>query len=161
MVFCTYCHRIKLPWTRRFSYPASRRKNVLFEMVFQQAQTLYIFIPFLVLSIIATVIASQSIISGMFSIVYQGITTRIMPMFKVDYTSSKLRSQIFIGSVNWFLLVSVLCIMVKFKESHRLGAAYSLSVAGPMVITGIIMTWIFYLKDKILKGCRLVSRYMC
>jgi len=127
-------------------------KNVLFEMVFQQAQTLYIFIPFLVLSIIATVIASQSMISGTFSIVYQGITTRIMPMFKVDYTSSKLRSQIFIGSVNWFLLVSVLCIMFKFKESYRLGAAYSLSVAGPMVITGIIMTWIFYLKGKILKG---------
>ena len=127
-------------------------KNVLFEMVFQQAQTLYIFIPFLVLSIIATVIASQSMISGTFSIIYQGITTRIMPMFKVDYTSSKLRSQIFIGSVNWFLLVSVLCIMFKFKESHRLGAAYSLSVAGPMVITGIIMTWIFYLKGKILKG---------
>ncbi len=127
-------------------------KNVLFEMVFQQVQTLYIFIPFLVLSIIATVIASQSMISGTFSIVYQGITTRIMPMFKVDYTSSKLRSQIFIGSVNWFLLVSVLCIMVKFKESYRLGAAYSLSVAGPMVITGIIMTWIFYLKGKILQG---------
>ena len=67
-----------------------------------------LYVPFLVLSIIATVIASQSMISGTFSIVYQGITTRIMPMFKVNYTSSELRSQIFIGSVNWFLLVSVL-----------------------------------------------------
>ncbi|MDN3515139.1 MAG: KUP/HAK/KT family potassium transporter [Candidatus Brocadia sp.] len=126
-------------------------KNVLFEMVFQQTQTLYIFIPFLVLSIIATVIASQSMISGTFSIVYQGITTRIMPMFKVDYTSNELRSQIFIGSVNWFLLVSVLCIMSIFRESHNLGAAYSLSVAVPMVITGVMMTWIFYMKGKILK----------
>lgn len=67
-----------------------------------------LYIPFLVLSIIATVIVAQSMISGTFSIVYQGITTRIMPMFKVNYTSSELRSQIFIGSVNWFVLVSVL-----------------------------------------------------
>ncbi|MEB2309895.1 MAG: KUP/HAK/KT family potassium transporter [Candidatus Brocadiaceae bacterium] len=126
-------------------------KNILFEMVFQQTQILYIFIPFLVLSIIATVITSQSMISGMFSVVYQGITTRIMPMFKVDYTSNERKSQIFIGSVNWFLLVSVLCIMSEFRESHNLGAAYSLSVACPMVVTGIIMTWIFYLNGKILK----------
>ncbi len=70
-------------------------KNVLFEMVYHQAQFLYI--PFLVLSIIATVIASQAMISGMFSIVYQGITTRIMPMFKVEYTSEERHSQIYIG----------------------------------------------------------------
>src|SRR5208283_5261766 len=54
-------------------------KNVLFEMVFHQSQVMYI--PFLILSILATVIASQAMISGMFSIVYQGITTRVMPMF--------------------------------------------------------------------------------
>jgi len=54
-------------------------KNVLFEMVFSQAQFLYV--PFLILSISATIIASQAMISGMFSIVYQGITTHIMPLF--------------------------------------------------------------------------------
>ncbi|HHT9129400.1 MAG TPA: KUP/HAK/KT family potassium transporter [Candidatus Brocadiaceae bacterium] len=127
-------------------------KNVLFEMIFQQTQILYIYIPFLILSIIATVIASQSMISGTFSIVYQGITTRIMPMFKIDYTSEEMRSQIYIRSVNWFLLVSVLFIMFAFKESSHLGAAYGLAVAGTMTITGIMMTWIFYLKEKILKG---------
>ncbi|MEB2309894.1 MAG: KUP/HAK/KT family potassium transporter [Candidatus Brocadiaceae bacterium] len=127
-------------------------KNIFFEMIFQQAHIMYIYIPFLVLSITATVIASQSMISGMFSIVYQGITTRIMPMFKVCYTSSELRSQIYIRFVNWFLLVSVLFIMLVFKESHRLGAAYGMAVTGTMVITGIMMTWIFYLKGNILKG---------
>ncbi len=45
-------------------------------------------------------------ISGVFSIVYQGITTRIMPLLKVDYTSTHLKSQIYIGSVNWFLMLS-------------------------------------------------------
>ncbi|MBU4373629.1 MAG: KUP/HAK/KT family potassium transporter [Euryarchaeota archaeon] len=123
--------------------------NVLFEMIYQQAQILYV--PFLILSIIATVIASQAMISGMFSIVYQGITTRVLPMLKVDYMSSKLRSQIYIGSANWFLLFSVLFIMFEFKESHRLAAAYGLAVTGDMVLTGIMMVWIFYLKDKISK----------
>lgn len=121
-------------------------KNVLFEMVNFQANFLYI--PFLLLSVIATVIASQAMISGMFSIVYQGITTRIMPMFKVDYTSEERHSQIYIGFVNWFLLIAVLYIITEFRESSRLAAAYGLAVTGTMTLTGIFMTWIFYLRRQ-------------
>lgn len=121
-------------------------KNILFEMVFSYAKSLYI--PFLLLSISATIIASQAMISGTFSMVYQGITTRLMPMFKVDYTSEERKSQIYIGSVNWFLLFAVLFIMMEFGESSRLAAAYGLAVTGTMVLTGILMTWIFYLKKK-------------
>ncbi len=121
-------------------------KNILFEMMFDQARVIYI--PFLVLSIIATVIASQAMISGMFSIVYQGIQTRVMPMFRVDFTSADLRSQIYIGAVNWFLLISVLFIMFEFRESHRLAAAYGLAVTGTMSLTGIMMTWIFTRKKR-------------
>lgn len=121
-------------------------KNVLFEMAFHYMRSLYV--PFLLLSIAATVIASQAMISGMFSIVYQGITTRIMPIFKVDYTSTERKSQIYIGSVNWFLLFAVLFIMVEFEESSRLAAAYGLAVTGTMTLTGIMMTWIFTLKKK-------------
>ena len=121
-------------------------KNILFEMVFYYAKNLYI--PFLLLSIAATVIASQAMISGTFSMVYQGIITRLMPMFKVDYTSVERKSQIYIGSINWFLLCAVILIIVEFGESHRLAAAYGLAVTGTMVITGILMTMIFYLKKK-------------
>jgi len=128
-------------------YPDAR--NVLFEMIFYQVKVLYV--PFLMLSILATVIASQAMISGMFSIVYQGITTHVLPLFKVDYTSPELRSQIYIGTVNWFLLVAVLFIMVEFQESHRLAAAYGLAVTGTMTLTGIMMTWIFYLKRQWVK----------
>ena len=123
---------------------------VLFEMIYHQADFLYI--PFLILSIIATVIASQAMISGMFSIVYQGITTHIMPLFKIDYTSKELRSQIYIGMINWFLLISVLFIMVEFRESQRLAAAYGLAVTGTMTLTGMMMTWIFYRKGNTLKA---------
>jgi KUP system potassium uptake protein len=121
-------------------------KNILFEMIFHYARHLYI--PFLLLSIAATIIASQAMISGMFSIVYQGITTRVMPMFKVEYTSHERKSQIYIGSVNWFLLLAVLFIMLEFKESSNLAAAYGLAVTGTMTLTGIMMIWIFYVKKN-------------
>jgi KUP system potassium uptake protein len=125
-------------------HPLSR--NILFEMVFHYSKTVYV--PFLLLSIAATIIASQAMISGMFSIVYQGITTRLMPMFKVDYTSVERKSQIYIASVNWFLLIAVLFIMVVFEQSHRLAAAYGLAVTGTMTLTGILMTFIFYKKKR-------------
>ena len=115
--------------------------NILFGMIRQQAAFLYI--PFLLLTICATVIASQALISGVFSIVYQGITTRIMPLLKVDYTSTHLKSQIYISSINWSLLVMVIVIMAVFKSSEHLAAAYGLAVTGTMTITGIMMTMIF------------------
>jgi KUP system potassium uptake protein len=116
-------------------------KNILFGMVRWEAPILYI--PFLLLTVMATVIASQALISGVFSIVYQGITTRIMPLLKVDYTSSHLKSQIYINSVNWFLLVLVIMIMLVFRKSENLAAAYGLAVTGTMTITGVMMVMIF------------------
>ena len=124
-------------------------KNVLFAMIYNQTHFLYV--PFLILSILATIIASQALISAMFSIVYQGINTRIMPMFKVDYTSQELRTQIYIATVNWFLLFFVVMIMFQFRESSNLAAAYGLAVTGTMSITGIMMSWIFFLKKNYLK----------
>jgi len=125
--------------------------NILFGMIFNESFLLYI--PFLILSIIATIIASQAMISGMFSVVYQGINTRLMPMFKVEYTSTEMRSQIYIGFVNWFLLVSVLFIMFQFRESNRLAAAYGLAVTGTMTLTGLMMTAIFYFRNEWFRAC--------
>ncbi len=125
-------------------YPEA--KNILFEMTFHAFRPVYV--PFLLLSVFATIIASQAMISGMFSIVYQGITTRLMPMFKVDYTSVERRSQIYLGAVNWFMLLSVIFIMIEFQESSKLAAAYGLAVTGTMTLTGIMMTWIFAQKQK-------------
>jgi len=129
------------------SHPES--KNILFEMISVHTSILYI--PFLILSICATVIASQAMISGVFSVMYQAINTKISPMFKIDYTSDEMKSQIYIGVVNWALLLSVLFIILQFKESSSLAAAYGLSVTGTMAITGIMMTAIFYLKKETFK----------
>ncbi|MBC8018138.1 MAG: KUP/HAK/KT family potassium transporter [Verrucomicrobia bacterium] len=116
-------------------------KNFLFAMIQSQSPMLYI--PFLILTIMATIIASQAIISGVFSIVYQGITTRLMPMFKVDYTSSHIQSQIYIGAVNWILMVAVIFVMFFFQKSGNLAAAYGMAVTGSMTITAIMMIMVF------------------
>ncbi len=125
-------------------------KNILFTMFFSLTGHFYIIL--LILSIIATIIASQAMISGLFSIVYQGITTRIIPMFKVEFTSSELRSQVYIQFVNWTMLVAVLFIMITFKKSANLASAYGLAVTGDMLITSIFMLTIFYQKKNYIKA---------
>ncbi|MBI4843923.1 MAG: KUP/HAK/KT family potassium transporter [Nitrospirae bacterium] len=120
--------------------------NILFEMAVYYIKILYV--PFLLLSIMATIIASQAMISGMFSVIYQAITVRLMPPLKVGYTSVERKSQIYIASVNWFLLLAVIFIMLEFRASSSLAAAYGLAVTGTMTITGIMMTWIFYIRHK-------------
>lgn len=138
------------------SHPGTR--NILFEMVFSTSQTLYV--PFLLLSIAATIIASQAMISGIFSVVYQGITTRIIPMLRIEYTSIRLRSQIYIDIVNWLLMIAVLLVMIIFRTSNNLTLAYGLAVSGTMTITGILITWIFFKRGevgKFLLGCIVLS----
>jgi KUP system potassium uptake protein len=116
-------------------------KNILFAMI--QSQSAMFYIPFLILTICATIIASQAIISGVFSIVYQGITTRLMPLFKVDYTSRHIQSQIYIGAVNWTLMCAVIFVMLFFQKSGNLAAAYGMAVTGSMTITAIMMIMVF------------------
>jgi len=129
------------------AHPGSQ--NVLFDMVFSEAKLLYI--PFLLLSIAATVIASQAMISGIFSIVYQGITTRILPLLHIEYTSPHLRSQIYIDVVNWMLLFAVLLVILIFQSSNNLTHAYGLAVCGTMMITSIFIVWIFVLRGELVK----------
>lgn len=124
------------------------KTNLLFSMIVSQSKALYI--PFLIVSILATIIASQAMISGLFAIIYQGINTRILPLFKVDYTSEKINSQIYISSANWFLLLFVIVIILVFKESSKLASAYGLAVSGTFTITAIMMGTIFFLRKKYL-----------
>ncbi len=121
--------------------------NILFEMFLSQFRALYI--PFLLLSVLATIIASQAMISGVFSIVYQGITTRILPLMQINFTSTHIRSQIYIGLVSWLLLGAVLLMILIFRSSENLALAYGLAVCGTMTVTGIFLTWIFILRRKV------------
>lgn len=121
-------------------------KLALFEMVFHDLGIFYI--PFLILTVLATIIASQSMISAMFSIVYQGINTHIIPRLKITHTSHKLLSQIYIGFVNWFLFACVILMFLIFKQSSKMAVAYGLAVNVTMTVTALMLTWIYHLKKE-------------
>ncbi len=115
--------------------------NILFAMIKHQAEFLYV--PFLILTLLATIIASQAMISAVFSLVYQGIRTHIFPLMKVKYTSSHIKSQIYVDAVNWGLLASVIVMILVFKGSHNLAAAYGFAVTATMASSTLFMIWIF------------------
>lgn len=121
-------------------------KTTLFEMVFYESPVIYI--PFLILTILASIIASQAMISAMFSIFYQGINTHIMPRLKVDHTSKELSTQIYISFVNWALFVCVILMFLIFKESKHMALAYGLAVNLTMTLTALMLIWIYYLKNE-------------
>jgi KUP system potassium uptake protein len=142
-LMCTYLGQGAFLLENRYA------QNVLFEMILYKLSWLYI--PFLLLSVAATIVASQASISGIFSIIYQAITTRVFPRLYVEYTSSHFRSQIYIPSVNWFLLSCVLFAIVQFRSSLHLASAYGLAASGTMTITALLLTWLFIYKKDTLK----------
>lgn len=121
-------------------------KFVLFEMCLKVFPVLYV--PFLLLALLATIIASQAMISAMFSIVYQCISARILPVLKVKYTSRELASQIYIGTVTWLFYIAVCYIMYLFGSSAKLASAYGLAVTADMSITGIFLISVFFFKKN-------------
>lgn len=132
-----------------YAFEHGNSQNLLFGMIKSQAGFLYI--PFLILALLATIIASQAMISAIFSLVYQGIRTHIMPLMKVKYTSSELKSQIYINAVNWGMLGAVIIIILIFRASENLAAAYGLAVTATMTISAAFMIWIFHSKKDYLK----------
>ena len=120
--------------------------NPVFELMKRQISVFYPL--FVLLAVAATVIASQALISGVFSVIYQGVTTRILPLIKVSYTSTNMKSQIYISSINWALAAAVITMIVMFKRSETLAAAFGLAVTGTMLISGILMTFIFSISGK-------------
>lgn len=86
----------------------------------------------------ATVIASQAVISGTFSITRQGMQLGYIPRLNVLQTSEDQQGQIFIPAVNWALLLAVVALVVGFKSSAHLATAYGIAVTGTMVITSML-----------------------
>ncbi len=125
------------------------KSALLFNLIKSYSDLFYV--PFLILTLLATIIASQAMISAIMSLVYQGINTRIFPMMKIKYTSTELKSQIYIGSVNWILLIAVLFMIFLFKRSENLAAAYGLAVTATMTISATFMIYIFKIKNNKLK----------
>ena len=91
-------------------------------------------VPLIVLSTVATVIASQATITGAFSLTRQAIQLGFLPRFEIQHTSDTLEGQIFIPRINRLMLVGVLILVVAFRSSSALASAYGISVSATMVV---------------------------
>ncbi len=94
----------------------------------------------MILATAATVIASQALISGVFSLTSQAIQLGFAPRTHIVYTSSTAKGQIYVPSVNWALMIACVGLVIAFGSSARLAAAFGLSVTGTMLITTILFS---------------------
>jgi KUP system potassium uptake protein len=94
-------------------------------------------IPMVVLATIATVIASQALISGTFTLVEQAIALNLAPRMLVRHTSQEQKGQVFVPAVNWWLAIGCAILVVGFRSSDRLASAYGLAVACTMLCTSL------------------------
>jgi KUP system potassium uptake protein len=95
-------------------------------------------IPMVVLATAATVIASQAVITGAYSLTSQAIQLGLMPRLEVRHTSAHLVGQIYMPRVNGLLLIGVLLLVVTFRSSSAMASAYGIAVTGTMVVTGMM-----------------------
>jgi len=96
-------------------------------------------LPMVVLATAATVIASQAVISGAYSLTRQAIQLGYIPRMKIEHTSARAMGQIYLPFVNWALFVAVVLLVLGFKSSSALASAYGIAVASTMVITTVLM----------------------
>jgi KUP system potassium uptake protein len=95
-------------------------------------------IPAVILSTLATIIASQAVISGAYSITRQAIQLGFLPRMRIMHTSAEESGQIYIPAINWALLIAVILTVIAFKNSSAIAAAYGIAVTGTMLITSIL-----------------------
>jgi KUP system potassium uptake protein len=101
-------------------------------------------LPLVLLATAATIIASQAVISGAFSVTHQAVQLGFLPRLRTLHTSEKAAGQIYIPAVNWALLAMVLVLVVGFRQSSRLASAYGIAVTGTMLITTLMLAVLLF-----------------
>jgi len=101
-------------------------------------------LPLVGIATAATIIASQAVISGAFSVTHQAVQLGFLPRLKTEHTSEKAAGQIYIPAVNWGLLFMVVVLVLGFRESGRLASAYGIAVTGTMLITTLMLAVLIF-----------------
>lgn len=115
---------------------------------FYQMLPQWALVPMIILATMATVIASQAVITGAFSMARQAVQLNILPRLEILHTSEKTLGQIYMPRVNFILAVVVIALVVGFQKSTNLAAAYGIAVTGNMLVTSILL---FIVMKKIWK----------
>lgn len=111
-------------------------------------------LPLVVLATLATVIASQALITGAYSLTSQAIKLGYLPRLRIDHTSAHHVGQIYVPAVNWVLMAASIGLVIGFRTSSNLAAAYGVGVATDMVITTILLSLV--MRDRWKWGARTV-----
>jgi len=101
-------------------------------------------LPLVILATLATIIASQAVISGAFSVTHQAIQLGFLPRLRTLHTSAKAAGQIYIPAVNWTLLAMIIVLVIGFQESTNLASAYGIAVTGTMLITTMMLGFLLF-----------------
>jgi KUP system potassium uptake protein len=99
-------------------------------------------LPMVVLATAATVIASQAVISGAFSVAHQAVTLGYLPRLRIVHTSAQTEGQIYVPWINWLLLVSVLTLVFAFQTSAALAFAFGMAVTATITITALLFLYV-------------------
>jgi KUP system potassium uptake protein len=101
-------------------------------------------IPLVILATMVTVIASQAVITGAFSIAQQAMSLGLLPRMEITHTSEEEAGQIYVGQINWLILIGVILLVVVFKSSSNLASAYGVAVNTSMVVDSILALIFFW-----------------
>lgn len=101
-------------------------------------------LPLVFVATAATIIASQAVISGAFSVTHQAVQLGFLPRLRTEHTSEKAAGQIYIPAVNWGLLFMVTVLVLGFRESGKLASAYGIAVTGTMLITTLMLGFLVF-----------------
>jgi len=123
------------------SSPPGTVKNPFYEAASIEVFGVSMLVPMLLLATLAAIIASQALISGVFSITRQAMQLGFWPRVTVVHTSAKTEGQIYIPEMNWMLMAGTIAVVLQFRSSSGLAAAYGIAVTGTMAIT----SFLFYL----------------
>jgi KUP system potassium uptake protein len=105
-------------------------------------------LPLVFIATGATIIASQAVISGAFSVTHQAVQLGFLPRLRTEHTSASAAGQIYIPAVNWGLLVMVVLLVLGFRQSTNLASAYGIAVSGTMIITTIMLAVLIFQVGK-------------
>jgi KUP system potassium uptake protein len=105
-------------------------------------------VPMIVLACVATVIASQAVISGAFSVTRQAVQLGYLPRLRIWHTSHEAAGQIYVPFINWALLAAVLILVFAFERSQRLASAYGIAVTGTITITLVLFLVLMHLTGR-------------
>ena len=101
-------------------------------------------IPIVVLATAATIIASQAVITGAFSLTRQAIQLGLLPRMEIRFTSDAHAGQIYMPQVNWLIMFGVIVLVLMFKSSSALASAYGIAVTGTMVVTSMMAIFVIW-----------------